>query len=47
MLGFRIGQWHASRITIFVVHHNSVAEREQFEELHGIFVLLGFDISDQ
>lgn len=35
------------RITVFVLHHDGVAEGEQFEELHGIFILLGSDMCNQ
>lgn len=30
-----------------MLHHDGVAEGEQFEELHGIFILLGSDMGNQ
>lgn len=34
-------------LTVFVLHHDGVAEREQLEELIGIFVFPGSDAGNQ
>lgn len=38
---------NACEFTLFVLHHDCVAEREQFEELGDIFVFPGSDTGHQ